>query len=381
MARQLSDREQVLVAARPGETPEVYLTCLDVAKKQLTFRKASVLDSGDVSLGSEWSIKLTDAGAVDVSNDIVAVLDPRGQLLAQLHLEDAEDLGAWVEGIKHCIPTAGGGGRAATGKVPSSPGSRQNPPPTESDGDEEVLLKARSQQLQNKIGDLEAVGERRDKQLQKLMKRLDGAMQMLQAVQDMCDQQRKVIDAQQVAIQELRKECHGPDSGRFHLDQAEESPTSSGAQSPGPHVPPAPPATPAVLERETEEEEDEEEQGDQAQQMMALLQQAMEMQKLMSGLEALGATEGPSSPSRGAGSAANGAAVAAEGGEEDSVEAVLGRLQALQAEKEKFEGMLRDSQSEHEQLLERIVGMRALMEQLGIREEDLMGDEEEEGEQ
>merc|ERR1719272_1180272 len=66
------------------------------------------------------------------------------------------------------------------------------------------LLQARSRQLQNKIGSLEAVNERRDKQLNKMVRRLDGAMQMLSAVQDMCKQQGNVIKAQKVSIVSLQ---------------------------------------------------------------------------------------------------------------------------------------------------------------------------------
>merc|ERR1719272_1591051 len=68
------------------------------------------------------------------------------------------------------------------------------------------LLQARSRQLQNKIGSLESVNERRDKQLNKMVRRLDGAMQMLSAVQEMCNQQRKVIYAQKVVASELQRD-------------------------------------------------------------------------------------------------------------------------------------------------------------------------------
>jgi len=68
------------------------------------------------------------------------------------------------------------------------------------------LLYCRSNVLQREITDLESVTERRDKQIQKMIGRLDGAMQMLTAVQEMCSQQQKVIYAQQRAIGCLKRE-------------------------------------------------------------------------------------------------------------------------------------------------------------------------------
>uniref|UniRef100_A0A7S4RDE8 Uncharacterized protein n=2 Tax=Alexandrium monilatum TaxID=311494 RepID=A0A7S4RDE8_9DINO len=50
-------------------------------------------------------------------------------------------------------------------------------------------------------------------------------------------------------------------------------------------------------------------------------------------------------------------------------EVVLSRLQQLQAEKERYEGMVRDSQQEHEDLLQRLTEMRSLMTALGIQDD------------
>merc|ERR1719238_1142905 len=98
----------------------------------------------------------------------------------------------WAEGLRAVINTNGKGKKdQATG---------------DSDGDEMHMLQARSRQLQNRIGGLEAINERRDTQVNKLVKRLDGAMQMLSAVQEMCNQQGKVISAQKVAIRELQRD-------------------------------------------------------------------------------------------------------------------------------------------------------------------------------
>lgn len=59
----------------------------------------------------------------------------------------------------------------------------------------------------------------------------------------------------------------------------------------------------------------------------------------------------------------------ADAGGEDE-EAVLARLRSLEEEKQRFEGMLRASQQEHQDLQQRLEDMRALMESLGMREGD-----------
>merc|ERR1719367_274012 len=87
------------------------------------------------------------------------------------------------------------------------------------------MLQARSQQLQNRISSLEAMGKRRDVHLRQMIRRLDGAMQMLKAVEEMCSQQRRVLDAQNVAIMELKKERGEPadeDTGGAELGQGGE---------------------------------------------------------------------------------------------------------------------------------------------------------------
>merc|ERR1719277_193810 len=61
--------------------------------------------------------------------------------------------------------------------------------------------------------------------------------------------------------------------------------------------------------------------------------------------------------------AASGQTAAAKAAAQQKVEA---DLQGLLAEKEKFEGMLADSQTEHEDLLKRLNDMRSLMGALGM---------------
>merc|ERR1740117_1145656 len=50
-------------------------------------------------------------------------------------------------------------------------------------------------------------------------------------------------------------------------------------------------------------------------------------------------------------------------------EAALERLQGLESEKQRFEGLLHDSQQEHQDLLEKLNSMRGLMSALGLQEE------------
>lgn len=162
--------------------------------------------------------------------------------------------------------------------------------------DEECfLLRAKSQKLQQRITTLEAMSERREKQMKRLLKRLDGAMQMLEALEDMCGQQRKVISAQQLAISALKEEG-------------------------------------AVDDEEEEEEEEEDTQGEDVseEKLMALFQQAEQMERALKQIEALGKAgllnDGPG-----------------QGDGDASVDAILSRLHALEEEKANFERMVAQS--------------------------------------
>ena len=164
--------------------------------------------------------------------------------------------------------------------------------------DEECfLLRAKSQKLQQRITTLEAMSERREKQMKRLLKRLDGAMQMLEALEDMCGQQRTVISAQQLAISALKEE------GAVDEDDEEE-----------------------------EEEEEEDTQGDDVseEKLMALFQQAEQMERALKQIEALGKAgllnDGPG-----------------QGDGDTSVDAILSRLHALEEEKANFERMVAQS--------------------------------------
>ena len=168
--------------------------------------------------------------------------------------------------------------------------------------DEECfLLRAKSQKLQQRITTLEEMSERREKQMKRLLKRLDGAMQMLEALEDMCGQQRKVISAQQLAISALKEE------GAVDDDDDEEE----------------------------EEEEEEDTQGEDVseEKLMALFQQAEQMERALKQIEALGKAgllnDGPGGPGQGDGDA--------------SVDAILSRLHALEEEKANFERMVAQS--------------------------------------
>merc|ERR1712151_1124080 len=50
-----------------------------------------------------------------------------------------------------------------------------------------------------------------------------------------------------------------------------------------------------------------------------------------------------------------------EDGEGPDTQAALNRLKSLESEKARFEGLLSDSQKEHQELLERLNGMRSMM--------------------
>lgn len=123
--------------------------------------------------------------------------------------------------------------------------------------------------------------------LSRLLKRLDGAMQMLEALEEMCGQQRKVIAAQQAAISALKED--------------------------------------GAVDSEEEPQEAPEEEEVSSEKLMALFQQAEQMERALKQIEALGQ-----------------AGVLSDG-DGDGVEAILSRLQALEEEKATFERMVAQS--------------------------------------
>jgi len=308
-------KEHVLVAAFPDETPEVHVASLLPEQGQLLLREASIRDEGSVSLGKERSVILADVESIDLEEAAIALLGTDGQVLVQLHLESVEDQRIWAEGIQAVIGCSSA--------------------PEDTDDGDAHMLKARSQQLQNKIGKLEAISERRDSQLQKMLSRLDGAMKMMDAVQDMCIQQKRVVDAQKVAIAELQDECEEDISDSPRAAK----PTHAVANTKGDRG----------QAGETEGAIDES-------QMAALLKMLLQD------------SDGQSQEHRQAAKHSGTPCVTSENQAEEATEEALGRLGALEAEKERYEGMLNDSQQEHMELLSKLDQMRSLMAALGVQE-------------
>jgi len=338
------------------------------------FCEAGVSDNGDVDVGQERLIPLKDIGAVhDKPGGEIgcSVMGHNGKLLAEIHFEQPEPHQVWMKALKALITTNGNDQAGATAQ--NDGGDEEN---------EVYMLQARSRQLQNRIGNLEAMNERRDKQLNKMERRLDGATEMLSAVQEMCNQQEKVISAQKVAITELQNDLgleavdadrDGKTGDRSRPDaDSEDSPDGAG--------------------QDTDDAADDDVNA-QTEKMMALLAQAEQMQKMLQLLEGRGAdlaSESSGSPQSRGGQAAtlsrvNNAVASPQGqgarhnqdldddGDLDGVdseEAALQRLRNLESEKLRFEGLLRDSQQEHQDLLDKLTSMRSLMSALGLEAED-----------
>lgn len=395
--------EQVLVAAFPDSVPEVHVASLQPERGLLLLREAAVVGNGEVSLGTERSVALAEAGSVDVGDGVVALLGRDGRLLVQMHLETPEDQRIWAEGLRTVVQVNNGLlGRSGNDR----PSAQQTSPPQESapedtdDGDTQ-MLQARSRELQERIKTLEGVSQRRDKQLQKMIARQSGAMEMLAAVQEMCTQQKKVIGTQKIAIHELRSESGEADNTSNDEDQ-DASGDSENEEA-----------------QKADVQKAEAEIADKTAQMMQLLKQADEMQKALRELEALQqagndeASSGGTSPSPGtspsqqkhayplskdraaistpkapASSPVSMGNVAEEfdddyeDGESPDTQEALHRLKSLESEKARFEGLLSDSQKEHQDLLERLNGMRSMMAMLGMKEDvyEDEGDAEDSGE-
>eukprot|EP00747_Dinoflagellata_sp_TGD_P062847 gnl/TRDRNA2_/TRDRNA2_153197_c0_seq1.p1 gnl/TRDRNA2_/TRDRNA2_153197_c0~~gnl/TRDRNA2_/TRDRNA2_153197_c0_seq1.p1 ORF type:complete len:289 (-),score=86.29 gnl/TRDRNA2_/TRDRNA2_153197_c0_seq1:108-974(-) len=132
--------------------------------------------------------------------------------------------------------------------------------------------------------------------------------------------------------------------------------------------------------------DDEDEISAKADKMMALLKQADEMQQMLRQLEAGIGTDSLDLQSLGAMLGGEVAANETESrpaddDEEDEepvdgerAQAVLDRLQKLEAEKSRFESMLKESQQEHDTMLTRLNDMRSLMSALGMQPDAMDGD-------
>lgn len=350
------------------------------------------MGNDDISFGRETVIHLADAAEVDViEKNALVVLGRDGSVLVQLQIDSPEDLRQWGEDLRSGIKVASRAAPDPGGK--GSPTGRQvgaaSGPDTEDTDGEVHLLQARSRQLQTQIGQLEAANERRDQQLQKMISRLDGAMQMLVAVQDMCGQQRRVIVAQKVAIEELTREVGGEGEGQSVYDEA-----ARGGEAPGKKdqdTSRAPAAASATTGGEPDAD-NEEEMAAKSEKMFALLQRAELLQQALGelGAEAGDSEQAATAPPRRAAAPAQkdrAAPARADAPSPDSpdppdtekaAEEAAERLESLEVEKLRFEGMLRDSQAEHDDLLQRLTDMRSLMSMLGVQPEDLDADASEE---
>jgi len=413
LAARIDDRlleQQVLVVAFPNAVPEVYVVAADQDRRCIVFCEAGVTSGGAVDLGSERKVPLTDIGSVRVDEGMLTVLGHDHEMIVQMHFEDVEPHLVWAQGLRMVIGS-NNADQASSG--PEEQGSDAN--------GELHMLQARSQQMQNKIAGLETVNERRDKQLNKMVKRLDGAMQMLEAVEGMCSQQRKVICAQASAIEGLQHDLGlDVDEAAEKGTQASPQAAGNGRASPQAHgtraeASPKASATGGRPEADSDASPGSAEPGgEEMEKMMALLQQAEHMKEMLAMLEAQGANMGadvgspanessPTGPSELASQlAALMAGVGGLGGQiptqqqdedddddeddeeeyeddddepavangDDSEAAALERLQNLEAEKHRFEGMLQDSQQEHQDLLGKLDSMRALMSAMGMQEGD-----------
>lgn len=289
--------EQAMVVAFPEEDPKVCQVSHRVGVPILLLQ-AACLEGGRMSFGERQSFDLRTAGRVMADGEKVSIMSKKqnGQehLLMELHMDDAEEIQDWAKALRlhteRSVPKASPKAVAS----PTSPSKDEVEELSEQADEECSLLRAKSQKLQQRIATLETLSDRREKQMKRLLKRLDGAMQMLEALEDMCGQQRKVISAQQQAISALKEE------GAVDDDEEEE-------------------------EAETGDDSNREDMDLSEEKMMALLQQAQQMEQALKQIEAL--------------SKAGGAGPQAEG----DVEAILSRLHALEEEKANFDRMVAQS--------------------------------------
>lgn len=301
--------EQAMVVFFPEDDPRVCQVSFRRNVPLLILQTASI-EAGQMRFGERNSLDLRQAGSVVADGEKVSILSrttngQQSHLMLELHMDDNAEIQAWTSALRQVMNSEEGAKANAKqakqlkasrpGSSPSSPPSKDEQKEISEQADEECsLLRAKSQKLQQRITTLEALSDRREKQMKRLLKRLDGAMQMLEALEDMLEQQRKAISAQKVAISALKEE--------------------------------------GAVDEEEEEEEEEEEKDDidaedvSPEKLMALFQQAEQMEHALKQIEALGK-----------------AGLLDGGGGDGDVDAILSRLHALEEEKANFERMVAQS--------------------------------------
>lgn len=365
--------QQVLVAALPDSNgqvgdPEVHLAWLMPSKSKFCLREASISGGGEVDFGRSTEIELTKGTKVQLHDRALRLLGSDGRLLVQMHMESDDDGARWTEGIQAVIGSTSDGDTVAN----------------HNEEDEVAELRARSAALADRICELETVGSRRDKQLNRMVQRLEGAMKMLAAVQEMCNQQGKVIEAQKNAIRELRVD-NGVDvdeattHGEDQADEKEKRQTPTAA--PSNETPNDDLALQAMMETAIREKDAEK---------VALLNQVEMMQTVLQQLEGLSGVDGEEGllafqrmlqalPGMGLDAEQLGLECKEPEAEDDKsdeemddedvdpaeAQEVLSRLQALEAEKKRMEDMLSSSQKEQEDLLKQLNAMEALKASMG----------------
>ncbi|CAE7346504.1 unnamed protein product [Symbiodinium pilosum] len=333
--------EQAMVVAFPQQDPKVCQVSFRVGVPMLFLQTAS-LETGQMRLGERKSLDLRKAGRVVSDEEKVSILSKAraGQpphLIVDLHIDDTTEISMWMQALQTVLrgaeeqpdPEDKGERHSPTGsqRQPASALTSARSHASSEVEEECVLLRAKSQKLQQRIAGLEAISERREKQMKKLLKRLDGAMQMLDALQDMCGQQRKVISTQQTAILALKEEGavdeeeNEEEEEEDEVEEDEDPAEGVGAQAFDPEAPGS------------------------EQQIMALLKQADQMERALRQIEATGGRQGTIEAMESAGLLSENFMQAGEEEEGGSVEEILGRLNTLEQEKAKFEEMVRQAQS------------------------------------
>lgn len=367
-------QEQVLITQFPDSGPEVFIVYVNLDDFTIDFGEASVQDDNSVVRGSSRTIALSSIGSIRSSDNQIDIVSKNKKVLASMHFEKAEDHQHWAKGLTALINLEGTVAAAVADD-------------SEVDGDDLILLQAKSRQLQSKISEMEAINERRDKQLSKMSRRLDGATQMLAAVQDMCKQQAEVVQAQKVAIVSLQRDLGISSNDGPFSQQASPMAASTGSSSANRKSPQA-----QQTRRPAESESSGSPSGpagelEALQGIQALLSaiggsgegSAEEFMNLLGGPEGLAALLGEDGARAVLGDDSRAATqvqeVDEEEGEDESDEdgdqdtdeaAALERLRGLEAQKAHFESMLQDSQAEHKDLLEKLAGMKSLMAQMGL---------------
>lgn len=340
--REEPPESQVVQVLLPQGSADLRLASIDYDEGRLSLHQIKIGDSGEVALGPEATVALGSIG--DAAHDGKVVLlragGPSGRVLLRLVFEDEGLAKTWAQALSLIgrAPAAG-----ATGAPPAPPTGPCAPSAGQGTGSREMLCALILQQ-EEQVKLLETINRRKEEQLLQMQGGLEAALGKLQQGQVEYAQQQRILDSQQRVIEGLQSQ--------LQVASAAEAACNMNAMNAA--------AGAAAATR-------------------AGATGPLAMAAAIAAESGAAGSRAPAARSASAGSRTAPETVSSqaqddeedESGDEDEIaeqQALLAKLQALEAEKGRFEEQLRAEQSEIASQLRELQGM---MEALGLSGEQI----------